>query len=152
MLGCWLLSTASLLPSHKLFHRSCDSRKYTYFFPTYLLIPPKPGTAFQYAYEQYTRSMQGVEPLDSSVHPFWSAGNSRSSSTTDDLVRKRSWRISTEQVEVIRQAAKKFEGTHNFHNFTVGREFGERSNQRHMWKLEVGLRARGWLPLRVSSW
>ncbi|OAX41510.1 pseudouridine synthase [Rhizopogon vinicolor AM-OR11-026] len=116
---------------------SCDSRKYTYFFPTYLLIPPKPGTAFQRVHEQYAESMQGVDPLDASAHPFWSVTDSHSSSSTDDLMRKRSWRISAEQIEVIRQTAKKFEGTHNFHNFTVGREFGDRSNQRHMWKLEI---------------
>lgn len=85
--------------------------------------------------------MQGVDPLDASAHPFWT--DCHSSSFIDDLARKRSWRISTEQVEVIRQAAKKFEGTHNFHNFTVGREFGDRSNQRHMWNIEVGLRAHG---------
>ena len=141
MLGCWLSSIVSLIPSYELFHRSCDSRKYTYFFPTYLLIPPKPGTAFQRAYEQHLQSMQGVDPLDTSTHPFWSVTDSDSSSSVDDLERKRSWRISTEQVEAIRRAAKKFEGTHNFHNFTVGREFGDRSTQRHMWKLEVGLRA-----------
>jgi len=82
--------------------------------------------------------MQGVDTPDPSAHPFWSAAGC-SSSFIDDLARKRSWRISTEQVEVIRQTAKKFEGTHNFHNFTVGREFSDRSNQRHMWKLEVGL-------------
>ncbi|KAG1768448.1 pseudouridine synthase [Suillus placidus] len=116
---------------------SCDSRKYTYFFPSYLLIPPKPGSGFQRAYEQHAQSMQGVVPLNASAHPFWSALESHSSTSMDDLVRKRSWRISSDQVELIRETAKKFEGTHNFHNFTVGREFGDRSNQRHMWKIEI---------------
>ncbi|KAG1739992.1 pseudouridine synthase [Suillus lakei] len=104
---------------------SCDSRKYTYFFPSYLLIPPKPGSGFQRAYEQHAQSMQGVVPLDASAHPFWSAPESHSSSSMDDLVRERSWSISADQ------------GRSNFHNFTVGREFGDRSNQRHMWKIEV---------------
>ncbi|KAG1788258.1 pseudouridine synthase [Suillus plorans] len=116
---------------------SCDSRKYTYFFPSYLLIPPKPGSGFQRAYEKHAQSMQGIVPLDSSAHSFWSAPESHSSTPMDDLLRKRSWRISSDQVELIRRTANKFEGTHNFHNFTVGREFGDRSNQRHMWKIEI---------------
>jgi tRNA pseudouridine38-40 synthase len=82
--------------------------------------------------------MQGVVAQDASAHPFWSAPESHSSSSMDDLARKRLWRIGADQVELIRETAKQFEGTHNFHNFTVGREFGDRSNQRHMWKIEVG--------------
>jgi tRNA pseudouridine38-40 synthase len=55
----------------------------------------------------------------------------------DDLVRKRQWRVGPEQVELLRAAANRFEGTHNFHNFTVGRDFKDRSNQRHMKSIEV---------------
>jgi tRNA pseudouridine38-40 synthase len=60
-------------------------------------------------------------------------------SSEDDLARKRRWRITAEQVELLRDIAKRFEGTHNFHNFTVGRDFRDRSNQRHMKTIEVGL-------------
>lgn len=142
-LACGFTRVISRSSSHKLSLRSCDSRKYTYFFPSYLLIPPKPGSGFQRAYEKHAQSMQGIVPLDSSAHSFWSAPESHSSTPMDDLLRKRSWRISSDQVELIRRTANNFEGTHNFHNFTVGREFGDRSNQRHMWKIEVGWRACG---------
>jgi len=55
----------------------------------------------------------------------------------EDLTCKRAWRVSAEQVESLKQFAAKYEGTHNFHNFTIGREFKDRSNMRYMKKIEV---------------
>lgn len=104
--------------------RVCDSRKYTYFFPTYLMIPPKPGTG-----------LHRVLQLPSQLHSFWEGDIS--DSFQDDLLRKRCWRIGQEQVQKLRALAKGYEGTHNFHNFTVGREFKERSNHRFMKQIEV---------------
>lgn len=40
-------------------------------------------------------------------------------------------------MDVLRQLATKYEGTHNFHNFTVGREVKDRSNMRYMKRVEV---------------
>ncbi|KAF5383796.1 hypothetical protein D9615_003543 [Tricholomella constricta] len=117
----------------------CDSRKYTYFFPTYLLIPPTPGSGLDRSLQQYAATL----PPDSqspavdqpkNSHPFWEGDLG---SYERELVRKRSWRVGSEQVERLRQTARKFEGTHNFHNFTVGRDFSDRSNQRHMKKIEI---------------
>jgi tRNA pseudouridine38-40 synthase len=125
-------------------YRSCDSRKYTYFFPSYLLIPPKPGSGL---YETLHRqvvslsdtSLKGTAcPPPDAVHPFWT-DSAPVSSKDDDLQRKRHWRAGTEDIRRLREIAKKFEGTHNFHNFTVGREFSDRSTQRHMKKIEVSL-------------
>ncbi|KAI0286054.1 pseudouridine synthase [Russula aff. rugulosa BPL654] len=110
---------------------SCDSRKYTYFFPSYLLIPPKPGSGL---YETFRRqavpsstSLPNAGASTDHIHPFW-AESPPESSKDDDLQRKRRWRAGTED---------KFEGTRNFHNFTVGREFSDRSTQRHMKKIEI---------------
>ena len=55
----------------------------------------------------------------------------------EDLVRKRAWRVTPRQMDKLRETAAKFEGTHNFHNFTVGREFKDRSNQRYMKTIRV---------------
>ncbi|KAG6812780.1 hypothetical protein H0H92_000550 [Tricholoma furcatifolium] len=116
----------------------CDSRKYTYFFPTYLLIPPRPGSGLDRSLEQYTATLS-PDPTTGEhtklTHPFWE--NIDLSTFEGELSRKRAWRVSPEQVERLRAAAKRFEGTHNFHNFTVARDFGDRSNQRHMKKIEV---------------
>lgn len=121
-------------------YRSCDSRKYTYFFPSYLLIPPKPGSGL---YETFRRqvvpsssSSTNAGAFNDNIHSFW-AGSPPESSKEDDLQRKRRWRAEPETIQRLREAAKKFEGTRNFHNFTVGREFSDRSTQRHMKKIEV---------------
>jgi tRNA U38,U39,U40 pseudouridine synthase TruA len=121
-------------------YRSCDSRKYTYFFPSYLLIPPKPGSGL---YETFRRqavpssnSLANTGAFTDHVHPFW-AESPPESSKDDDLQRKHRWRAGPDDVQRLREIAEKFEGTRNFHNFTVGREFGDRSTQRHMKKIEV---------------
>lgn len=93
-----------------------------------MLIPPKPGSGL------YQTSLPtGDTPP---VHPFWGAVGA-TSSREDDLSRKREFRLPPEPLELLRETAKKFEGTHNFHNFTVGREFSDRSNQRFIKKVQV---------------
>lgn len=116
-------------------NRSCDSRKYTYFFPSYLLIPPKPNSAFVRG--QHAAAVSRALPSDTPHHPFWDFPCADSSTPEEDLARKRQWRVSAEDVDKLRATAKKFEGTHNFHNFTVGRDFPDRSNQRNMIKIQV---------------
>ncbi|PPQ63809.1 hypothetical protein CVT24_009804 [Panaeolus cyanescens] len=111
----------------------CESRKYTYFFPTYLLIPPKPGSGIHRLWAEKGDQYPGMQPTLSS--PFWEG--TEESSKEEDLARKRAWRASPEHVESLRSLAEKYLGTHNFHNFTVGREFNDRSNFRYMKKIEV---------------
>ncbi len=91
------------------------------------MIPPKPGSGLQKSLKE-----QGAETPD---HPFWDSN--RETSAEDDLSRKRAYRITPEQLEALREAAKKFEGSHNFHNFTVGRDFRDRSCQRFLKSIEV---------------
>ena len=113
-------------------NRSCDSRKYTYFFPSYLLIPPKPDSAFA-----RSAAPLGGPPSDTLQHPFWDFPGADSSSPEPDLARKRQWKVAAKDIDNLRATAKKFEGTHNFHNFTVGRDFSDRSNQRNMIKIQA---------------
>ncbi|KAF8556001.1 pseudouridine synthase [Imleria badia] len=114
---------------------SCDSRKYTYFFPSYLLIPPKPNSAF--ARSQRAAAASGGPASDTLQHPFWDFPGADSSSPEQDLARKRQWRVAANDVDALRTTAKRFEGTHNFHNFTVGRDFADRSNQRNMIRIQA---------------
>lgn len=71
-----------------------------------------------------------------STHLFWSDA-SNELSIANDLRRKRQWRASPEDVAKFREFVKKFEGTHNFHNFTVGRDFKDKSCIRFMKTIEV---------------
>ncbi|EKM50013.1 uncharacterized protein PHACADRAFT_153289 [Phanerochaete carnosa HHB-10118-sp] len=108
---------------------TCNARKYTYFFPSYLLIPPKPGSGLhKTVFEQNSAS--------SPLLDFWQ-GVPAESSPNDDLARKRTWRAPKEVVEMLRETAKKFEGSHKFHNFTVGQEYKDPTSQRIMKKIEV---------------
>ena len=95
------------------------------------MIPPKPGSGLY-----NTLKEQGAECPS---HPFWEDGSAleQNSGPQDDLRRKRAYRITPEQLAALRETAKKFEGSHNFHNFTVGRDFRDRSCQRFLKSIEV---------------
>ncbi|KAJ2934853.1 hypothetical protein H1R20_g2270, partial [Candolleomyces eurysporus] len=113
----------------------CDSRKYTYYFPSYLLIPPKPGSGLYDKLRGKEASTETSEVESSPVHPFWQ--ESATGSHEEDLARKRAWRVGPAEMERLRKFVKKYEASHNFHNFTVGREFGDRSNVRFMKEIRV---------------
>jgi tRNA pseudouridine38-40 synthase len=91
------------------FPRSCDSRKYTYFFPSYVLIPPKPGSGLDRVLR--TGAPPLLPPLDESSHPFWAGEDDGFTAKEDDLIGKRQWRISPNQLELLREMVKRYEGT-----------------------------------------
>ncbi|CAL1714564.1 unnamed protein product [Somion occarium] len=109
----------------------CDSRKYTYFFPSYLLIPPKPGSGLHKIILN-----QAPEGYEQQAHPFW-VDISPESSPDDDMRRKRLWRVSQDVVEKLREVANKFVGSHNFHNFTVGASPKDASSRRVIREIEI---------------
>ncbi|KAJ8695225.1 tRNA pseudouridine synthase 1 [Pleurotus ostreatus] len=120
----------------------CDSRKYTYFFPSYLLIPPRPGSNLMRSLQRYAEdanpdTVTTTASSMTSTHPFWEGVDLATESLQDTLTRKRLWRVPSEQVHELRSIVTKYLGTHNFHNFTVGKEVNERSNFRHMKAIEV---------------
>ncbi|KAJ7022099.1 pseudouridine synthase [Mycena alexandri] len=120
----------------------CDSRKYTYFFPSYLLLPPKPTSELYRVLTEHAASLSLPSPI--AAHPFWAAagaGEGADSPTTapseegvhcTDIQRKRTWRVGTAQMEQLRTAAQRYLNTHNFHNFTLNGVFTERSYERNM--------------------
>ncbi|KAF8216938.1 pseudouridine synthase [Mycena galopus ATCC 62051] len=116
----------------------CDSRKYTYFFPTYTLIPPKPSSALYRVLTEHTASLTPVMPSPIAGHAFWADGGAApTDDAAADMARKRAWRIDPTQVAQLRATAQKYIATHNFHNFTVGGAFSDRSNQRFLKNIEI---------------
>ena len=81
------------------------------------------------------QATQDPDALPISVSDFWEHDNNGSGE--EDLARKRSWRVSREQVQSLRNIVEQFEGTHNYHNFTAGRESSDPSCKRHMKKILV---------------
>ena len=55
----------------------------------------------------------------------------------EDIEKDAVFRISEDQLKRVRGVLKQFVGTHNFHNYTVGRPHWEASSQRHITSFEV---------------
>lgn len=106
-----------------------------------MLLPPKPGSPLHSRIQESTTSqpLGGTSTFPTS-DDFWTNIELDSLIPDSELALKRKWRISVEQLAALREAAHLFEGTHNFHNFTVGREVGDRANMRYMKSIEVANR------------
>ncbi|KAN0063671.1 tRNA pseudouridine synthase 1 [Thecaphora frezii] len=121
---------------------SCDSRMYEYLLPTYVFLPPKPGTAMweminKMNEDEKAKTGADVESLHEVLdHPFWQAQGTKHDFSAD-VVAKKQWRMPASQVEHVRALVAKYVGSHNFHNFTIGKEFRDRAAQRFMKALTV---------------
>jgi tRNA pseudouridine38-40 synthase len=105
--------------------------------PTYVLLPPKPSSNLSASLASVHATPSSPNPFP---HPFWDSDPSFSIGTDeDDLKRKRSFRISAEEMAIFREVVSKYEGSHNFYNFTVGREYADRASRRVMKRIEVGV-------------
>ncbi|EIW67637.1 hypothetical protein TREMEDRAFT_14084, partial [Tremella mesenterica DSM 1558] len=124
---------------------SCDSRIYEYLLPSYCLLPP-------------TASSSLAKQLDSSS-PGWREGLGpgtefvnaapplvevdESAVTTDtparrgEYERRRNWRVDEGTMGRFRGLMSMYLGSHNFHNYTVGRPFHDRAVKRHMIQIDV---------------
>ncbi|KAK0552652.1 tRNA pseudouridine synthase 1 [Tilletia horrida] len=130
---------------------SCDSRMYEYLLPTYVFLPPKPGTFMYGTLERLRDAGAGSAPpetiktalgdglpswSDVLSHPFW-AEHGTDKVFAEDMVAKKKWRIGADQLKRIRIIFHQYTGSHNFHNFTVGKEFRDRSAMRFMKELTI---------------
>jgi len=122
--------------------KDCRSRIYEYLCPTHVFIPPSP-TSFM----GKMLAQKGVE-----VHPFWTlssesameiddtsnaAGQIKNKLFQTETLRKRSWRISPVELDRVREIAQAYEGSHNFHNHTSGKDFREQTAHRTIHKITV---------------
>lgn len=68
---------------------------------------------------------------------------------------RRAYRVSPERLERIRQAFKLYEGVHNFHNFTIGKDFKDPSATRYMKSLTVSdpkiIDGTEWLSIKIHG-
>ncbi|GAA5867676.1 hypothetical protein JCM1840_006654 [Sporobolomyces johnsonii] len=133
----------------------CDQRQYEYTLPTHVFLAPKPTCAMGQWLEK-SRATPSASTADASAPAtdspapapaitsavidssatFW-ASRPEGSTFSEDVQAKKGWRIPTEVLEQARAFVKEYEGSHNFYNFTVGKDFRDRSCQRVMRKLEI---------------
>lgn len=130
----------------------CDSRMYNYSLPTYCFLEPRPDTAMgkriqrKEGEKSWWESASKTEMLDQSKTDGDAAKEASESAATDepakksfkeDQILRKAYRIPPELLERVRQLFQAFHGSHNFWNFTVGKEFSDRSCQRVMKNLTV---------------
>lgn len=125
--------------------RLCDQRQYEYTLPTHVLLGPKPSSPMGQMLARSRAELASSTPpgaIQQASDSFWAAQPAESS-FGDDVQAKKAWRITPEGMAQAREFLSAYEGSHNFYNFTVGKDFRDRSCQRVMRKLEVRL---------LSSW
>ncbi|CAN6661023.1 tRNA pseudouridine synthase 1 [Trichomonascus vanleenenianus] len=68
---------------------------------------------------------------------------------------RRAYRISKERLELVRAGFKLYEGSHNFHNFTIGKAFKDPSAKRYMKSLTVSdpmvINGTEWLSIKIHG-
>ncbi|KAI8889958.1 pseudouridine synthase [Backusella circina FSU 941] len=108
----------------------CDSRIYEYLLPTFVFMPAekRPMTDEQVNETDIPISDNNYpNPIIKYV----------ARSTPEFLAERDAYRATPEQLETFKAVMNKFQGTHNFHNYTVGKGFKERSANRYMLSIDV---------------
>jgi tRNA pseudouridine38-40 synthase len=98
----------------------CDSRVYEYILPTYVFIPPEKKFNSEVSNSATQKVFVDVP-----------------TATPEEMVEKRKYRVSQETLEYVRQGFKEYGGTHNYHNFTIGRSPQEKSCTRYIVNSQV---------------
>jgi len=75
--------------------------------------------------EEIIKKVNNNEPIE--IPPY----------TDEEIQKFRDYRISKEKLETFRQALESYVGSHNYHNFTVGKKFEEESSTRYIISFKV---------------
>lgn len=128
----------------------CDSRMYNYSLPTYCFLEPKDGTLMsgrvswrEGEESRWKEVMEEEKKRDEAKKAAEEAPEGSdpivygpSTFQIDQKFRK-NYRIPPDVLELVRSTMKQYLGSHNYWNFTVGKEFGDRSCQRVMKAITV---------------
>lgn len=104
----------------------CDSRIYEYFLPSYTLQR-----------QQDTRKWTDQPTTSRDVKILTEDGTLVKYMTPTDPKKLASFRVNPEKLNKFKEAMGMFQGTHNFHNYTVARSFQDRAAQRFMIDINV---------------
>jgi tRNA pseudouridine38-40 synthase len=110
------------VPVIRSFHAKnlCDSRVYEYLLPTCAFMKPTEKIL--------TDSPTNEDDLMLCNNDFKNpVVKYTTRSTPQEIQERHDYRATKEQLEYFTTALKEFEGTHNFHNYTNGKAFHDRS-------------------------
>ncbi|GAA6027765.1 hypothetical protein JCM8097_008023 [Rhodosporidiobolus ruineniae] len=127
--------------------RLCDHRQYEYTLPTHVFLGPKPSSPMADMLEKQRAAASSSSsstdapapppsPIVAATQAFWAA-QPADSKFSQDVAAKKGWRMPADVLEHAREFVKAYEGSHNFYNFTVGKDFRDRSCQRVMKNLTI---------------
>jgi tRNA pseudouridine38-40 synthase len=129
--------------TNKNFHAKnrCDARLYEYVFPTYILGSTPLDTLAQ----RYPFSGIGVESGISIIPESLKSNRVIESigrvfgqeldipkSTPEELEKHREYRISPQVLKQLKDCLGMYQGTHNYFNFTNGKNYNDKSAKRHI--------------------
>ncbi|KAI9291266.1 pseudouridine synthase [Neoconidiobolus thromboides FSU 785] len=120
--------------TQKSFHAKnlCDSRVYEYLLPTYVFTPPK-----TYPKVDVTNPKDMPPCTPQEIEEFYQ------------------FRLTQDMLQRIQEALDLYKGTHNFHNFTIKRQFSEQASNRfiHSFKISQPFIRDGleWVSLKVHG-
>ncbi|ORX94955.1 tRNA pseudouridine synthase [Basidiobolus meristosporus CBS 931.73] len=123
------------IPVIKTFHAKtlCDSRVYEYLLPTYVLAPPNTSVDLSIPQQQRT-----VQPT-----------------SEEEFLAKKGYRVSADQLERIKGMLSRYVGTHNYHNYTVGKSYEDKSANRYIISFQCGeptlINDMEWLSFRIHG-
>ncbi|KAG0043197.1 tRNA pseudouridine synthase 1 [Gryganskiella cystojenkinii] len=128
----------------------CDSRVYEYLLPTYVFLP-RPEFPEKPEGEALKPTVVREDAPDGSM--AWD--ENVKISTPEEMVEKRKYRIDEATLAKVREAFKAYEGTQNFHNFTIGKKFNDRACKRYIMSFNVSdpkmIQGTEWLSLKVHG-
>ncbi|WRT66743.1 tRNA pseudouridine(38-40) synthase [Kwoniella shivajii] len=128
---------------------AADSRIYEYLLPSYCLLPPGRDDPLAIRLDKSSpgwRDLLGKEAVEfvdaaPSLEPEEGEegenGGKINPKNRGEFERRRGWRVDSKTLERFRDLLAQYKGTHNFHNFTVGKPFNDRTVKRYMLRLEV---------------
>ncbi|KAI9310663.1 pseudouridine synthase [Dichotomocladium elegans] len=107
--------------------KACDAREYEYWLPSFCLMPQP--AFFQDLLSKKRRSESDIYLREADVY----VGNS----LPEQLAARHAFRISPQTLDIFKKIMELYKGTHNFHNYTIGKNPMDPSAKRHMIKIEV---------------
>lgn len=120
----------------------CDSRVYEYLLPSYCLLPPSSSDPFSSVLDSTSPGWRDVvaTPLafsDAAPPPPAAEEGDIDPRSRGEFERRRTWRVDADTLSRFRALIAEYKGTHNFHNYTVGKPYNDNTVKRFMITLDV---------------
>lgn len=108
----------------------CDSRVYEYLLPTCAFMKPIKKIMTDTPTTDDDLMICTNDPVNPVIK--------YTTRSTPELIQERhDYRATKEQLETFKTALKEFEGTHNYHNYTNGKGFNDKSANRYIMSINV---------------